>query len=558
MPACPSCGREPTSGDSFCRGCGSPIALEPSASEAAGQPLTIATFGPATGWAGRSITYADGDFVVDGVGPIAAKAIVEVDRQGHLTWAHDGLREWVETVASSEGPASQMPPYRVPEPAPSAHRPSATHSSSAATVRKHSGRWRLPLWLATGLAALIVIATLAQGGYVRNGAGIAFSIMGVVLLVVLVGSLIGSTREKRQPPTAAATTGHTWPFHLLLACAVLACLVFGGLLWLPPHYEVTAPADSRLILNASPDLSVNVRNRGLMAGWYSVPFELGGKMISQAILRLEPGEQKELTLAVSSDLPKGTYIVALGPTTFVVHAFHPAAFKVRSLTVDYGVVRNGAKFSVYASVKNTGDVSGTFPGALKADGTTVEEQPTDLGPGERVDLEYRLKRERTGRCRLRLGDARRDVMVVRTLRPASGTILSRGINGGIAHLTVKNRSYYDAVAILTQDGSPSRAVLAVYVRERDEATVNDIPDGAYVFWYTVGDSWTNYNDRFLEGIADVRAPRTLDYSTSSYTSYSSTAAYRNTQWTNWIVTIPTDPFFGMKGAINANGHLPRL
>ena len=47
---------------------------------------------------GRTITYESGRFTLEGQGPIAAADVLAYERQGHLTWAYAGLREWVEQV----------------------------------------------------------------------------------------------------------------------------------------------------------------------------------------------------------------------------------------------------------------------------------------------------------------------------------------------------------------------------------------------------------------------------------------------------------------------------
>ncbi|MEI6501410.1 MAG: hypothetical protein WCP21_10360, partial [Armatimonadota bacterium] len=74
--------------------------------------MLIATFGPTTEWVGRTITCEGGVFTLEGHGPITAADVMEHDRQGHLTWAYDGLREWVEGLIS--GPPAAPP---VPQPA---------------------------------------------------------------------------------------------------------------------------------------------------------------------------------------------------------------------------------------------------------------------------------------------------------------------------------------------------------------------------------------------------------------------------------------------------------
>lgn len=69
--------------------------------------MVIATFGPTSAWVGRTITYDDGRFTLQDLGPIRAADVLEYDRHGHLVWAYAGLREWVVSLAA---PAAQVPP----------------------------------------------------------------------------------------------------------------------------------------------------------------------------------------------------------------------------------------------------------------------------------------------------------------------------------------------------------------------------------------------------------------------------------------------------------------
>jgi len=64
--------------------------------------MLIATFGPSTGWVGKKIVYEGQRFVLEGYGEITAQGVLEYDRQAHLDWAYDGLREWVGEMAASQ------------------------------------------------------------------------------------------------------------------------------------------------------------------------------------------------------------------------------------------------------------------------------------------------------------------------------------------------------------------------------------------------------------------------------------------------------------------------
>jgi hypothetical protein len=63
--------------------------------------MLIATFGPTTGWAGKTIQYENGQFALDGHGPLSAQDVIEYDRQGHLVWAGDGMRAWVASLVTA-------------------------------------------------------------------------------------------------------------------------------------------------------------------------------------------------------------------------------------------------------------------------------------------------------------------------------------------------------------------------------------------------------------------------------------------------------------------------
>ena len=64
--------------------------------------MIVARFTPATGWAGKSITYESGQFVLEGYGSLVAQDVLDYDRQGQLAWEYDGLREWAgQMVAGS-------------------------------------------------------------------------------------------------------------------------------------------------------------------------------------------------------------------------------------------------------------------------------------------------------------------------------------------------------------------------------------------------------------------------------------------------------------------------
>lgn len=67
--------------------------------------MLIATFGPSTAWAGKTITAESEIFRLADHGPISAADVLVYAQQGHLLWADQSLQLSVETVAMADAAA---------------------------------------------------------------------------------------------------------------------------------------------------------------------------------------------------------------------------------------------------------------------------------------------------------------------------------------------------------------------------------------------------------------------------------------------------------------------
>jgi len=75
--------------------------------------MLIATFGPSTGWVGKTITFENEQFILEGHGAITAQDVAEYDRQGHLVWPYDEMREWLHGRAAADVAAAAPTPSKV-------------------------------------------------------------------------------------------------------------------------------------------------------------------------------------------------------------------------------------------------------------------------------------------------------------------------------------------------------------------------------------------------------------------------------------------------------------
>ena len=516
-------------------------------SQPTGGSLVVASFGPTTSWVGKTITYESGQFVLEGAGPITPEAVLEYERQGDLVWAYEGLREWAQTVASR--PAVPIPAGRLVESGADT-RPAA--AEGGATEEAGSGVRRRILALSAlflivfGLTG--VVATVVKGGYIRDGVGIALTLMSGAFAVLGVLSVARPSASGRGASRSSSSGRPSERTPTMLACLGAACLALAVVLWWVPHYQVIVPADNRVALDEAPAMTVTVKNRGLFPGTYRAVYKLSGRAVSVVRLPLNPGEEQQVALSLPPDSPRAPHLLELGSTAIAVEVVRPATFRVGPLEVDPSVAKVRQAMKVVTSIKNTGAISGTFPGVMRANGREVDVRPTEIGAGESATLAFTVSQSTQGPCRLQLGNARRTVMVVRPMRPSNGRVLHRRIRGGRAHLTIRNSNAIDAMFILTRTSSPRTPVLAVYVRMRSSATVGRVPDGRYIAWDCAGRDWNAYTRGFLATEEQSRWRDPLVFST--------TRSAGHVRWRNWTLTLGSGP--SKQAATTSSRRFPSL
>ncbi len=552
--------------------------------------MIVATFGPSTAWVGRTISFDDGRFSLDDVGQIAPRAVVDYDRQGHLQWAYGGLREWVYQVAGEPAPVAAPSAPTVAPAAPREAVPAAPPASAASEVRatlsvppatpqgaqpQVEGQPPMPpaavpaqpaatpeaqsvepaqgggsrrVWFVLGVVVIValLIGIVFSGGRLRNGFGIAFTLVAIVFIAAFIVALV-------RPATAGRWLPGSSPRTAQLACVGLAavCFVFAGLLWWMPHYEVVAPADKRIALDDTPQIKVEVWNRGLLGGTYSATYSVDGKAQDDVQFPLAGGRGREMTLSLPAGVARGPVMLSLGGASVAARAVAPPAFAVAPLQVDPSPAKQGDDVTLVTSVKNTGDIAGTFAGKLLVDGEELLTQPVEVAPGQTMDVTYDLTADRAGAYELALGDATADFLIVKPVRLANGYVVKRSVSGGRASLTVTNKTGSDAVAVLTRSSNKRKPVVAVYIRKDKKATLRGIPDGVYILWDCCGEDFNWTMRDFFTPVEHKRWVDALKFNTTAstrhWTSYWSDSSYNysqghsqtTTHWTNWTVTLGT-------------------
>ena len=562
--------------------------------------MIVATFGPSTGWVGKTIAYDEERFTLEGLGQITAQAVVDYDRQGHLTWAYDGLREWAYQSAGQPAPvaplaaaaaaapetasaaptaapptASPAPPHTAapvvpvdtqhlvtPAPAditaatappqppvmPAATEPPvAEHVTAAASpppAPKASKGW--VTWLVAGAVVLValLIGIVFAGGRLREGLGIALTLLAVVFVALLVVAAIRPAAAGRWFP---GLNGRT--LLVVSGALVAGCFVFAAFLWWMPHYEVVAPSDKRIALDDVPELNVIVVNHGLFGGTYNAVYAVDGVEQDSITFPLGAGDERELTVSIPPSTPRGDVLLSLGGASIEARAVAPPTFAVAPLQIEPAVAKLGDDVVLTTTVENTGDMEGTFGGVLLADGEELLTQPVEISAGASTAVTYDLTADVAGEYRFDLGDATAKYAIVKPVRLANGYVLKRSVNGGRAYVTVTNKTGQDAMVVLTRSTNKRKPVLAVYVRKGQKTKIKGIPDGNYVLWDCCGADWNWHMRDFYTTTEHKRWTTPLKFDTTAstrrWTSYWSDASYNysqghsrtTTQWTNWTVTL---------------------
>ena len=509
--------------------------------------VLVATFGLTTAWVGKTIRFRSGQFLLEGQGAIEATAVRDYDQQGHLIWAYAGLREWVVELAEHPDVPTAVKRAQAERTTPEQDERSTVDASPglSPSMLGPARRWVLPTVMLVLLTFSTLLATALQGGYLRNGLGVGFTVCAVTLVGLLIWSLI---RPGALGPCAPRWMVAGGQGVMLLAVSCVLCLGMAAILWWVPHYEVIVPGDKRVILDSSPEMTVEVSNRGLFPGTFSATYSVAGVAQSPVEVYLASGETQPVSLPLSPSSSRAPHLLQLGSVGILAEVVLPATFRVRPLKVSAPVAKVGQGVRVDATVRNVGDIAGNFPGSLRVNGTEVDASPSTIGPGQSAPLSLVFSRSSPGRCRIQLGNARKTVMVVHPIRPESGKVLRRKISDGPAHLTVKNLYSFDAMVVLSRTSSPLSPVLAVYMRPHSSTTVHGIPDGRYYIWDSTGSDWNAYMGDFLTDATHARARKALTFSTSSSTRYWS-EGYMNywqttNNWTNWThwVAIGSDEY----------------
>ena len=358
-----------------------------------------------------------------------------------------------------------------------------------------------------------------------------------------------------RPPAAGRWFAGSAARTLLIACGVLAagCFVLAALLWWMPHYEVVAPSDKRIALDDTPELKVAGRQSRALRRARTAPTTRSTASRQESVdIPLGAGEGREVTLSLPAGVERGDALLSLGGASHRGQGRGAAGVRGRAAAARPAPAKLGDDVVLTTSVKNTGDIGGTFDGV--AHGRRPGAHDAARGDRARPDEGRHLRphRRQGRRLPLQLGDAGARFVIVKPVRLRNGYVIKRSASGGRAYMTVTNETGADAMVVLTRtqqqaqaragrlraqgregqdQGHPRRQVRAVGLLRRrlqlDDARL-------------LRPRWsTSAGSQPLKFDTTASTESWTVYWSDTYYNYSQKHSQTTTHWTNWTVTLGT-------------------
>jgi hypothetical protein len=121
-------------------------------------------------------------------------------------------------------------------------------------------------------------------------------------------------------------------------------------------------------------------------------------------------------------------------------ALKPAEFAVEAITFQPPVVVVGDSVTVTATVKNVGDIAGTYSAALSVDGQVVDSKAVSVNPGDSQEVSFQFSQTTAGSHQLIIGNST-TILTVSNWSPytiqydeADGSPVGAYVNGERGHI----------------------------------------------------------------------------------------------------------------------------
>jgi PKD repeat protein len=172
-------------------------------------------------------------------------------------------------------------------------------------------------------------------------------------------------------------------------------------------------------VNAAVTVQATVKNIGDIEGSTTVDLLVNGVKEQSKTVTLAGGASTTVSFTVTKSTA-GSYTVKVGTLTgsfTVVQPLTPAAFTFSGLVVSPADVAPGTEVTVSVTVKNTGELSGTYSAELKLDGATKETKTGTLAGGASATVTFKASSQAEGTHTVQVGTLTGSFKVTKPVTP---------------------------------------------------------------------------------------------------------------------------------------------
>ena len=176
----------------------------------------------------------------------------------------------------------------------------------------------------------------------------------------------------------------------------------------PARFEVTDMTVNPVEVYPYDEISVSatITNTGDLSGSFEATLTIDNEVVRNQIKTLKGGDSETIVFTIVTGIV-GEHRVGLGNNvaTFVVRKpLAAAVFAVSELSINPTSINSGDKVHVSLLIKNTGDLSGTYPITIYVDDEPVETREVTLDGGSNMTLSFSFFADAVGEHIVNIGD----------------------------------------------------------------------------------------------------------------------------------------------------------
>lgn len=277
-------------------------------------------------------------------------------------------------------------------------------------------------------------------------------------------------------------------------------------------------------------VAVDTANTGSAEGVINLTLFVDDKEVKTKDVFLSAQAVEEVTFDLTDRYSPGSYHFSLGlgadqeiddEFSGEFRVLKPAEFTLSSFSLSPKQIDITEEAAVSVNITNIGEADGEYKLPLLVNGVMLKEADISLASGESTTVEYDIKMDDPGLFSLELNGISETLKVIKIEQPDNGTVFTNKVRGGNGHFRVENNRAKDVLVILSNPENPQDTLLAVYVHSKNSASISGIRDGVYEIYFSHGEDWDSYANKFTRNVEHYRFDETQRVVTTStaYTSF---------------------------------------